>query len=126
MKLYSIFIVWLGVLSHVVPGRWVKGQLIEDYLGKRRIDYKMNGFTISVITYISFFVGSCYLKLFPATIIYDNFGALATWVIIFSAIVSLYLLVSGLASGRVRLHLLATNAFLKVHLMSLVSQQLTL
>jgi hypothetical protein len=69
----------------------------------------MNGFTISLITYACFLLFSYKFGWFSATIIYDNYGALATWVLIFSALFSVYLLVSGLSSGRVRTALKAFN-----------------
>lgn len=42
---------------------------MHDVPGGRRIDYKLNGFLMALITYVAFFSGS-YLGFFKATIIY--------------------------------------------------------
>lgn len=64
-----------------------------------RLKYRRNGLQIAIITWIGFLVGSLGFKLFPATLFYDHYRPLLTTVLIFAALLSLYLYISGRARG---------------------------
>jgi hypothetical protein len=49
----------------------VKGHPVDDVPGGRRVDYKLNGFIMALVTYAAFFAGS-YLGLWRLTIIYGS------------------------------------------------------
>lgn len=101
-QLYLGFLVWIGVMSHILPGTWVKGQLVQDVPGGRRVDYKLNGFVMALITY-AFWFGGSYLGLFKTTIIYDNFGPLCSFVLLFCVFASLFLVARAVVLGKGKL-----------------------
>lgn len=85
-------------MAKVLPGKIVQGQPLPS--GAPRQTYKLNGFLLAVISWVSFYVGGFVLKVFPATIIYDNMAALSSTVLVFVVVFSIYLFVSGSLNGN--------------------------
>lgn len=98
--IFSSFLIFLGVGSHIVPGKYVKGQpLIYDQT--KRLTYKINGLNLFFCLIGFFFFGSYYMKWFEPTLVYDHFGPIFTTVNIFATLLTITLFITGITSGRV-------------------------
>lgn len=95
--LYFGFLTWIVLCAKFVPGPSFLGQPLAG--GKARVMYKLNGFRIAVVTWVSFYVSAFVLELFPATIIYDNMAPLSSTVLLFVLGFSTYLYVTGKING---------------------------
>ncbi|KAM9986313.1 hypothetical protein ACTFIY_010734 [Dictyostelium cf. discoideum] len=97
--IFSSFLIFLGVGSHIVPGKYVKGQpLIYDQT--KRLTYKINGLNLFFCLIGFFFFGSYYMKWFEPTLVYDHFGPIFTTVNIFATLLTITLFITGITSGR--------------------------
>jgi delta14-sterol reductase len=99
--IYSVWLVWLFILSHIVPGPIARGQPIKTRDGKTiQLEYRMNGFYIFLISLLVYFL-LIYLNVISPTIVANNYGALISLVLIFSFLVSVYLYISAHVFDRV-------------------------
>lgn len=72
-KILFVFIVFELCLLRFLPGKIFLGPITpHGYVPQ----YKANGFLAFIVSVSTFCIASFYLKIFPASIIYDNFGAL--------------------------------------------------
>ena len=91
-KIIAIFTLFQLALMRVLPGKIVDGPITPA--GNVPV-YKANGVLAFVTTLVTFCVGSFVLKLFPATIIYDNFGYILGALNISSLVFCLFLYLKG-------------------------------
>lgn len=96
--IYGAFLLWLFVLSHIVPGYTALGQPLAD---GRRLVYKLNGLRIFLLTLIAWWLACYQFGVLSPTLVYEHYGPLASVVFIFSCFVALYLYVSAHLFGRV-------------------------
>lgn len=91
-KIIFLFAIFELALMHLLPGKKFHGPLTP----KGNIpEYKANGVAAFFTTLIVFCVCSFYLQLFPATIIYDNFGSIIAALNIASLIICAMLYLKG-------------------------------
>jgi 7-dehydrocholesterol reductase len=87
-----IFAVFQLLFMKILPGKIIEGPITP----KGNIPlYKANGVPSFLLTIALFFVSTEVLHLFPATIIYDNFGPLIGALISFSLVFCLFLYFKG-------------------------------
>ncbi|ASQ47493.1 phosphatidylethanolamine N-methyltransferase family domain-containing protein [Legionella clemsonensis] len=86
------FILFEFLLTKLVKGKLFYGPVTAK--GNIPI-YRANGLAVFLITVVCFGVASFYLQLFPATIIYDNFGAIVGALNCFSLILCALLYLKG-------------------------------
>lgn len=72
-KMIFSFAIFELILMKALPGKTFYGPITPN--GNIPV-YKANGVSALIVTLLTFFTASTVLKLFPATIIYDNLGAL--------------------------------------------------
>ncbi|HSX04743.1 MAG TPA: 7-dehydrocholesterol reductase [Rhabdochlamydiaceae bacterium] len=80
------------ILMKVLPGKMEEGPVTPK--GNVPV-YKANGIFAFTLTLSLFFLFTAVFKLFPATIIYDNFGALISSLNLFAIIFCLFLYIKG-------------------------------
>ena len=91
-EIIFLFAIFELALMHLLPGKKFHGPLTP----KGNIpEYKANGVAAFFTTLIVFCVCSFYLQLFPATIIYDNFGSIIAALNIASLIICAMLYLKG-------------------------------
>jgi Delta14-sterol reductase len=94
---YAAWIVFQGLLQKFVPGKTVEGRPVTD---GSRLKYRMNGPASFILTFVvlGFALWAGWIKF---DIIYNNFGALISVVLIFSYALSLFLYFLGYKTGQV-------------------------
>ncbi|KYQ92892.1 erg4/erg24 family protein [Tieghemostelium lacteum] len=103
VAIFGGFILFLGIGSHLIPGRKVQGQpLIHD--PTKRLTYKTNGLSLFFALIAFYYFGSVHLKWFEPTLVYDHFGSIWTTVNIFATALTIYLFITGISSGRGKRH----------------------
>eukprot|EP01133_Synstelium_polycarpum_P013334 gene13334-15681_t len=103
ITIYFGFLLFLGIGSHIIPGRVVQGQpLIYD--PTKRLSYKTNGLSLFFALCAFYFIGGVQLRWFQPTIVYDHFGPIFTTVNIFATALTVILFFTGLISGNGKRH----------------------
>lgn len=88
----AIFAAFQLLLMKILPGRQYAGPITP----KGNIPYyKSNGLAAFCITLFAFYFASDFFQLFPASIIYDNFGPIISSLNIFSLCFCLFLFIKG-------------------------------
>eukprot|EP00693_Jakoba_libera_P002464 EC692321.1.p1 GENE.EC692321.1~~EC692321.1.p1 ORF type:complete len:159 (+),score=48.02 EC692321.1:134-610(+) len=90
--IFGSYLTFLVLGSWLLPGKTETG--VEIGTKKRRLEYKFNGLLLHLLS-LSSFVAGAYLKLFPGTIIYDNFAGLLFVVNLFAVAQTLFLYIKG-------------------------------
>ncbi len=95
--IYAVWIIFQGLLQKFVPGKTVEGRPVTD---GSRLKYTMNGPASFIITFVvlGIALGAGWLEF---DVIYNNFGALISVVLIFSYAFSLFLYFFGYRTGQV-------------------------
>ena len=95
----AVYILWFTyhMIIYLSPlGYYAKGLKLKD---GSRLEYKMNGIHAFLLTHILFAV-AWYLDI-PVTFVYNNYLALATSAIVFSAILSIFLYIKSFNDGAI-------------------------
>ncbi|KAF2069838.1 hypothetical protein CYY_008843 [Polysphondylium violaceum] len=103
ITIFGSFLLFLGLGSHLVPGRNVQGQPLINNPSKR-LTYKCNGLSLFFCLCFFFFFGSYGMNWFEPTLVYDHFGPIFTTVNLFATLLTVILFFTGLASGRGKRH----------------------
>jgi 7-dehydrocholesterol reductase len=91
-KMISIFAIFQLVIMRILPGKPFHGPVTP---AGNIPTYKANGVAAFTVSLVTFCLATFVLKLFPATIIYDNFGYLLGALNLLSLVVCLLLYLKG-------------------------------
>ncbi|MCH9770653.1 MAG: 7-dehydrocholesterol reductase, partial [Gammaproteobacteria bacterium] len=91
-EIIGIFALTQLILMRIIPGEKYSGPVTPQ---GNVPQYKDNGFSCFIITVILFYLGAYPLKLFSASIVYNNFGAILSALNIFSLGFCLWLYLKG-------------------------------
>lgn len=99
--IYGVWVLWLYLCTHLVPGEIRLGLPLEN---GGRLRYKINGFRIVGVTLVTYFV-CVWLGLLSPTLIYDNYAGLISFVFWLCVVLSIYLYISAHITKRVSKHI---------------------
>jgi delta14-sterol reductase len=89
------YLVLIAILGRL-PGKMVHGTKLSNGTA---LSYKINGFLILIVLLIAGWVSTVQLKLFSATVLYDNFGPICMTANIFALLLSVFLYIKGRYHG---------------------------
>jgi len=95
--IYAVWIVFQGLMQAFIPGKKVMGRPVTD---GSRLQYKMNGVVSFIITFVVLGI-AVWMGWIKFDLIYNNFGALISVVLIFSYLFSLFLYFYGYKTKQV-------------------------
>eukprot|EP01132_Coremiostelium_polycephalum_P000889 gene889-1113_t len=103
VAIFTGFLLFLGIGSHIVPGPNKLGQpLLHD--PSKRLTYKCNGLYLFFCLIGFYFFGSYQMKWFEPTLVYDHFGPIFTTVNIFATALTVILVVRCCLAGKAKRH----------------------
>lgn len=99
-KATAIYFTWFffqAILQAFIPGKVHEGRPLKD---GSRLKYKMNGLVSFILTFVVLGIVK-YMGWIEWDIVYNNFGALISVIVIFSFLFSVFLYIYGYKTGQV-------------------------